>query len=117
MTDVEQSFEASRIQEMMNRLQRMADRTGYHLNPDIDFTMQLVESLMINGQRYGYWSCPCRLASGDRSADQDIICPCDYRDPDLAEWGACYCGLYVSEEIAQGERHLQPVPERRQVQE
>ncbi|MDY7042449.1 MAG: ferredoxin-thioredoxin reductase catalytic domain-containing protein, partial [Chloroflexota bacterium] len=43
----------------------------------------------------------------------DIICPCDYRDPDLDEYGACYCALYVSEEIAQGEKEPQPIPERR----
>jgi len=58
-------------------------------------------------------SCPCRLAEGVREKDLDIICPCDYRDPDLDEYGACYCALYVSEEIARGEKSPQPVPERR----
>ena len=42
-----------------------------------------------------------------------MICPCDYRDPDLSQYGACYCGLYVSREIAKGENQLAPIPERR----
>ena len=40
--------------------------------------------------------CPCRLAAGDREWDRDIICPCVYREPDVAEYGSCYCNLYVS---------------------
>ena len=68
---------------------------------------------MINQKRYGYPACPCRLASGNKEEDLDIICPCDYRDPDLDEYGACYCSLYVSEEVISGERPLQPIPDRR----
>ena len=73
----------------------IAKEAGYLLNPDKEFTRDLCQSLMINQERYGYPSCPCRLASGDRAEDLDIICPCDYRDPDLAEHGACFCALYA----------------------
>jgi len=69
--------------------------------------------LITNRQRYGYQSCPCRLADGIREKDLDMICPCDYRDADLDEYGACYCALYVSGEVAAGMRALKPVPERR----
>jgi len=31
----------------------------------------------------------------------------------LAEYGACYCALYVSEAIAKGEQQAEPIPERR----
>ena len=72
-----------------------------------------MEGLITNQGRYGYWACPCRLAEGVREKDLDIICPCDYRDPDLDEHGACYCALYVSGEVAAGKRKLKPVPERR----
>jgi ferredoxin-thioredoxin reductase catalytic chain len=72
-----------------------------------------MEGLIINEKRYGYWACPCRLADGERKKDLDIICPCDYRDPDLADYGACFCALYVSDDVRSGKRKLQPVPERR----
>ena len=68
---------------------------------------------MKNEQRYGYRACPCRLASGKKDEDLDIICPCNYRDPDLNDFGACYCALYVNEAIAGGKTHAVPVPERR----
>jgi len=90
-----------------------AEASGYHLNPDETFTKELLESILINQDRYGYGACPCRLASGVKEEDLDIICPCDYRDTDLDEFGACYCGLYISSEILSGEKKLTSIPERR----
>lgn len=101
------------VDALYEKLDREAEAAGYHLNPDEEFTRELVKGLLINEARYGYWACPCRLASGDREQDLDIICPCNYRDPDLLDWGACYCALYVSEEVLEGEQELQAVPERR----
>jgi ferredoxin-thioredoxin reductase catalytic chain len=101
------------IDRLFKRLDREAEAGGYHLNPDTPFTKELVKGLLINEKRYGYWACPCRLASGNKEEDLDIICPCDYRDPDLTDYGACYCALYVSQEVLKGEKKLQPIPERR----
>jgi ferredoxin-thioredoxin reductase catalytic subunit len=46
------------------RLKREAEAAGYHLNADEDFVRDLVAGLLTNEERYGYWACPCRLASG-----------------------------------------------------
>jgi ferredoxin-thioredoxin reductase catalytic subunit len=107
----EDRSEAAR--QLYERLKAEAEASGYYLNPDVDFVLDLMEGLLANEERFGYWSCPCRLADGTREADLDIICPCDYRDPDVGEFGACYCALYVSEAIAKGEEEAEPVPERR----
>ena len=47
--------------------------------------------------------------------DRDIICPCDYRDPDVAQYGACYCRLYVNKQVYESQS-LPEVPERRPVE-
>lgn len=109
----EDEIPQSQIDELYGRLDREAEAAGYHLNPDVEFTGGLVKSLIVNERRYGYWACPCRLASGDRQDDLDIICPCDYRDPDLDEYDACYCALYVSEAALKGEKEIGSIPERR----
>ena len=101
------------IDRLHGRLSTEAEAAGYHLNPDTEFTKELIESLIINERRYGYWACPCRLASGDKEDDLDIICPCDYRDPDLNEYDACYCALYVSDAVRKGEKKASSIPERR----
>jgi ferredoxin-thioredoxin reductase catalytic chain len=110
------SSEGPGIQEIereYQRLNREAEDGGYHLNPDTDFTKKLVRGLIVNKGRYGYPACPCRLADGKRNEDLDIICPCDYRDPDLNDYGACYCALYVSGKVRSGDQEVGSIPERR----
>ena len=101
------------IEGLHRRLETDAAASGYFFNPDEAFTRDLVRSLIVNERRYGYPACPCRLASGSRDEDRDIICPCDYRDPDISEYDACFCALYVSAAAAKGERKIEAVPERR----
>jgi ferredoxin-thioredoxin reductase catalytic subunit len=101
------------VDKLYKKLDKEAESGGYHLNKNSDFVRDLVKGLIVNEKRYGYQACPCRLASGKKSEDLDIICPCDYRDPDLNEYGTCYCGLYVSQEIIDGKKNLGSIPERR----
>jgi ferredoxin-thioredoxin reductase catalytic chain len=101
------------LEMVRQRAEADARTYGYYLNPDPDFLQSLLEGLKRNEERYGYPSCPCRLASGKFAFDRDIICPCDYRDPDVAEFGTCYCALYVRKDIYEGNIELKPVPERR----
>ncbi len=101
------------VERIYANLKRVNEKKGYYLNPDTHFAKKLIRGLLDNQRKYGYWACPCRLASGNRTEDQDIICPCVYREPDVLECGSCYCGLFVSEEVAKGLREVRPVPERR----
>jgi len=106
-----------KIEKICKRLDNYAESHGHHLNPDKEFTKELIKGLLINQDRYGYWACPCRIASGNREDDKDIICPCIYRDLDIKEYGSCYCALYVSQEIKDGEKQAKPIPERRPIKE
>lgn len=78
------------VEELYLRLKKDAEAAGYHLNPDLEYTMVIVEGLWRNRERYGYMLCPCRAGEGKKERDLDIICPCDYRDVDLDEFGRCY---------------------------
>ena len=94
-------------------LETDALKSGYNLNPDREFVEDLAKGLLVNRERYGYPSCPCRLSKGSFKEDKDLICPCDYRDEDLDEYGACFCALYVSKEVLEGKRVLSSIPDRR----
>jgi ferredoxin-thioredoxin reductase catalytic subunit len=100
-------------QDLYEMLKKSQEPKGYYFNVDMDNVLDLLNALIINKKRYGYMACPCRLASGDKEKDRDIICPCVYREPDVKEYGSCYCNLYVSNEWnAAGSEHPY-VPERR----
>ncbi len=99
--------------ELFEKLKKIHEPKGYYFSNNQERVMELMDALLVNKARYGYMVCPCRLASGDRDNDRDIICPCDYREPDVAEFGSCYCNLYVSREWNEGKIAQEYVPERR----
>jgi len=101
------------LQKLYESLRKVQEAKGYYFNKDKERTFELLENLLINKDRYGYMACPCRLASGDREWDKDIICPCVYREPDVEEYGSCYCNLYVSQEWNEEKMPHEYVPERR----
>jgi ferredoxin-thioredoxin reductase catalytic chain len=101
------------VDKTCEKLKKEAEAAGYRFTPDAAFARELIQGLLVNEERYGYRACPCRLASGSRADDLDIICPCDYRDADLETHGACYCALYVSDAIYSGKRAVHAIPERR----
>jgi len=104
------------LEQVRVRAEADARTAGCYLNPDKEFLNNLLEGLKANEERYGYPSCPCRLATGQFELDRDIICPCDYRDPDVAQHGACYCALFVRKDVFEGKKALEPVPERRPIE-
>ena len=101
------------VKELYEMLKKAQEPKGYFFNNDEPRVYELLEALNVNKERYGYMACPCRLASGDREQDKDIICPCIYREHDVKEYGGCYCNLYVSKEWNEGKVEHQYVPERR----
>lgn len=101
------------VQQLYENLKKIQESKGYYFSTDKDRVFDLLEALLLNKERYGYMACPCRLAAGNRDHDKDIICPCVYREPDVAEFGSCYCNLYVSQEWNDEKIPHDYVPERR----
>jgi len=98
---------------LYDTLKKINEPKGFFFNRDEPWVFDLLDSLLINKERYGYMSCPCRLAANDRQKDSDIICPCAYREQDIAEYGSCYCNLYVSRSRNESDEPPPVVPERR----
>ncbi|MDO9263002.1 MAG: ferredoxin-thioredoxin reductase catalytic domain-containing protein [Desulfosalsimonadaceae bacterium] len=99
--------------DLFEKLKVINEKKGYYFNGNGEKTYELLQGLLVNKDRYGYMVCPCRLASGSRDKDRDIICPCQYREPDVQEYGSCDCGLYVSADWNKGMIDRVVVPERR----
>ncbi len=105
-----------KAEELYDLLRKAQEPKGYFFNKDKAKVMALLEALLLNKERYGYMGCPCRLLWGDRDWDKDIICPCVYREPDVKEYGSCYCNLYVSQAWNEETIPHAYVPERRPVE-
>ncbi len=102
-------------EEFYEKVGKVQQAKGYYFSNDKENVMELIEALLVNKERYGYMVCPCRLAQEERDKDRDIICPCVYREPDVEEYGSCFCNLYVSKEWNESKIEHKFVPERRSV--
>ncbi|MBD3254035.1 MAG: ferredoxin:thioredoxin reductase [Candidatus Lokiarchaeota archaeon] len=102
---------------MLEYCKTICEKNNYILNKDQQTLDDLIEGLVDNKKNYGYQSCPCRLASGNRELDRDLICPCVYAPADVEEYGACYCNLYMRPDFYEthDEKYMN-VPERRPVE-
>lgn len=96
-----------------DKLKKLQEPKGYYFNTDESLTWPLLKEVLVTKARYGYMACPCRIANGTMELDKDIICPCAYREEDVKEFGACFCGLYVSKEWNDGAIPHVYIPERR----
>ena len=101
------------VDQIYEFLKAKQELKGYYFNKDKKRVFDLLEGLLTNKDRYGYMSCPCRLSAEDPDWDKDIICPCRYREADVAEYGSCYCNLYVSKKWNEGKIPHEYIPERR----
>jgi ferredoxin-thioredoxin reductase catalytic subunit len=101
------------VEQLYEIMKKVQEPQGFFFNKNKQRVFELLQGLLTNKERYGYMCCPCRLAAEDREKDQDIICPCVYRGPDVAEYGSCYCNLYVSRAWNDEAMPHVDVPERR----
>ena len=100
---------------MKKYLKQVAEKNSWIINRDQQTFDDLLDGLVDNKKSYGYQSCPCRLASGKRDLDRDLICPCDYAPPDIEEFDACFCNLFLSSSFYDRNLDFIVVPERRSV--
>ena len=99
---------------MKQYVEQVSKTNHWILNMDSNTFNNLIDGLVENKNTMGYQSCPCRLASGNRELDRDLICPCDYAPKDIKEYGACYCNLYMREDFYETvKKDYILVPERR----
>lgn len=113
MSSAKSSAPSQETIKLHEQLRSFQEPKGYYFNKDDELTWPLLEQLLALKGRYGYMACPCRVANGSYELDKDIICPCTYREQDVREYGACFCGLYVSKEWNEGTMERVYVPERR----
>jgi ferredoxin-thioredoxin reductase catalytic subunit len=97
------------IEQLYETLKKIQEPKGYFFNKDQGKTFELLKGLLINKDRYGYMSCPCRLASGNYVKDR-ISSVRVFTGPDVRSW--LLLNLYVSAEEQDKIPHAY-VPERR----
>jgi ferredoxin-thioredoxin reductase catalytic chain len=76
--------------------QEYAASSGFKLNPDEKALDRVFKGLVRNNLKFGARYCPCRVKSGDKEKDKDIICPCVFHKKEIEDQGSCHCYLFFN---------------------
>jgi ferredoxin-thioredoxin reductase catalytic chain len=75
---------------------RQKDPGKFKLNSDAEKVRLLAEGVLNNEDNRGFGYCPCRMTIGDKNADVNLICPCNFKlQKTWKEKGECWCSLFV----------------------
>jgi ferredoxin-thioredoxin reductase catalytic subunit len=98
--DDEDSF-GNALVRVTRSAERYSRKSGLPLNPDAAVRGYVLRGLARNLVAHGRPYCPCRDVTGEHVADRENICPCRTHRDEVARFGACECGLYVSARTAE----------------
>jgi ferredoxin-thioredoxin reductase catalytic chain len=97
MAEVDPKFREA-LEQVTRAAERYAQRGRVALQPDEAVRRHVLRGLARNLVRYGRAYCPCREAEGDPEVDRVNICPCRTHLEEIARFGECECGLFVTPE-------------------
>lgn len=68
------------------------------LNSDMQVVTDVAIGIFDNEVKKGFKYCPCRLPTGNKVKDLELICPCNFKIQDTwKDRGECWCSLFVKE--------------------
>ena len=86
------------ISDLKEKSKVYADSVGIQLNPDEQVVGGIVKALFKNKETKGDLYCPCRIVTGDKEKDKEIVCPCVYHRGEIELQGFCHCRLFVKKD-------------------
>lgn len=95
MTGESKNAEEQSVQRSIKKwAKEYAASKGWHLNENDKQLGAVLKGLARNTVRLGEQYCPCRMRTGDKETDKEIICPCIYHEDELENDGNCHCRLF-----------------------
>ncbi|MCK4647303.1 ferredoxin:thioredoxin reductase [Candidatus Pacearchaeota archaeon] len=93
---MQEKFNSENAEELRRYAEEYAQKAGIKLNPDKKIVEGLIKGLLKNKETRGEIYCPCRVITGDKKKDRDIICPCVFHKGEIKAEGHCKCFLFVA---------------------
>jgi len=75
-------------------LQKYAESKELKLNENEKALEGILTALLRNKKFKGEIYCPCRMVTGNKEKDKDIICPCVFHRGEIELQGKCKCTLF-----------------------
>ena len=75
-------------------MEKYCEQKGYAINPSWMMATNLKSNLCEMEATFGKRYCPCFEPSGDKELDKKMMCPCEFVEEEIKEYGTCHCALF-----------------------
>lgn len=75
-------------------MQKYIEQKNYALNPSWMMTTNLKIWVSEMEATFGQRFCPCFEPSSDAKLNKKMMCPCEYVEDEIKEYGTCHCALF-----------------------
>ena len=75
-------------------IEKYCEKYDYIMNPNWMMSTNLKSNLCEMEATFGKRYCPCFEPSGDKVLDKKMMCPCEYVEDEIKEYGTCHCALF-----------------------
>jgi len=80
-------------------IRKFAKQKNYALNPSWMMSTNLEIWLSELEATFGKRYCPCFEPSGDAELNKKMLCPCEFIEDEIKEYGTCHCALFGSADL------------------
>jgi len=84
-------------------MEKYCEQNGYVINPNWMMATNLKSNLCEMDATFGKRYCPCFEPSGDKELDKKMMCPCEYVEDEIKEYGTCHCALFGPADLSKKE--------------
>ncbi len=89
-------YEISTSTDVIKAWTDLTEKSEFRLWDDPESVKTLSEGVLENDRNKGLKYCPCRITTGDKEKDLNLVCPCNFKiQKTWKEDGECWCGLFV----------------------
>ncbi len=75
-------------------MEKYCEKNNYVINPSWMMATNLKSNLCEMEATFGKRYCPCFEPSGDKELDKKMMCPCEFVEEEIKEYGTCHCALF-----------------------
>ena len=75
-------------------MEKYCEQNNYVMNPSWMMATNLKSNLCEMEETFGKRYCPCFEPSGDKELDKKMMCPCEFVEDEIKEYGTCHCALF-----------------------
>lgn len=80
-------------------IKKYTAKNNYALNPSWMMSTNLEIWLSEMEATFGKRYCPCFEPSGNAELDKKMMCPCEFIEDEIKEYGTCHCALFGSPDL------------------